>query len=124
MNKILVSKAAINVGTATNPNDFIFNSDHNTFKILEQGTLIGTLTNSGTSIDSINKQITQSNKFGFGFCKFSNGRVGSPGNKASDADFWFTGFNTDGAYVFFDYVNNTGGNYVATFSYIICESPS
>ena len=40
---IKISKQGINVGTATNPNDFIFDSTLNTFKIVSQGTLLGTL---------------------------------------------------------------------------------
>ena len=34
---VAVSKQGINVGTATDPNDFIFHSDYNTFKILTEG---------------------------------------------------------------------------------------
>ena len=36
--KLVASKASINALTATNPNDFIFNSDYNTFKIIARGT--------------------------------------------------------------------------------------
>lgn len=35
--KIAVSKAGVNVLTATDPNDFIFHSDYNTFKIVASG---------------------------------------------------------------------------------------
>lgn len=37
--KIAVSKSGSNVLTATDPNDFIFHSDYNTFKIISTGTL-------------------------------------------------------------------------------------
>ncbi len=36
--KIAVSKTGSNVLTATDPNDFIFHSDYNTFKIVASGT--------------------------------------------------------------------------------------
>lgn len=35
--KIALTKAGINVLTATDPNDFIFNTDYNTFKIVATG---------------------------------------------------------------------------------------
>ncbi len=37
--KILLSKSGVNALTATNPNDFIFHSDYNTFKIISSGTI-------------------------------------------------------------------------------------
>jgi len=40
---VAVSKATKNVLTATNPNDFIFHSDYNTFKIIATGTFSDTI---------------------------------------------------------------------------------
>lgn len=37
MTKLKVAKSGINAETATDPNDFIYHSDYNTFKILETG---------------------------------------------------------------------------------------
>jgi len=37
--KIAISKTGKNVLTITDPNDFIFNSDYNTFKIIATGTI-------------------------------------------------------------------------------------
>lgn len=44
---IKVSKAGINVGTATDPNSFIFDSTLNTFKIVATGTVLGTISAGG-----------------------------------------------------------------------------
>ena len=38
-NEIRLSKSGVNALTATNPNDFIFHSAYNTFKIIATGTL-------------------------------------------------------------------------------------
>jgi hypothetical protein len=37
---IRISKTGVDVLTATNPNDFIFHSDLNTFKILAEGSIL------------------------------------------------------------------------------------
>ena len=38
--KIAVTKSGFDVLTETNPNNFIFNSDYNTFKIISEGTML------------------------------------------------------------------------------------
>lgn len=38
--KIVVSKAGINAGTATNPNDLTYSSDYNTLKYHQSGTVV------------------------------------------------------------------------------------
>lgn len=35
---LAVTKSGVDIGTATNPNDFIFHSSYNTFKIVQAGT--------------------------------------------------------------------------------------
>jgi len=50
---IKVSKAGIDVGTATNPNDFIFDSTLNTLKIISSGLAIGTVSSSSTGTVSV-----------------------------------------------------------------------
>ena len=51
--KIAVSKAGINVLAATNPNDFIFHSDYNTFKIVITGIATFTGVTSGVYTKTI-----------------------------------------------------------------------
>lgn len=55
---IKVSKVGINVGTATDPNDFIFDSTLNTFKVITTGTVTGTI--SAGVIGTINQAHSQS----------------------------------------------------------------
>ena len=49
-----ISKLGINVLTATNPNDFIFHSDYNTFKIVLTGTVTFSGVASGTWTKTVN----------------------------------------------------------------------
>jgi len=120
---IKVSKAGINVGTATAPNDFIFDSQYNTFKIIAQGTHAPTLgTNSSEAFTSV-AHGQSGVPFVFGFCKFTNNRVGVIGDKASNVNFWSTNLTVDGTNINFGYLNLTGANYSPVFRYIICEPP-
>lgn len=121
--QIRVSKSGINALTATDPNDFIFHSDYNTFKIIAEGTVSPSLESTGSE-EPYNILHGQSFvPFVFGFCKFSNGRVAPPGTKDSANDFWFTKLYVEDDTISFYHYNNTGGNYTPTFKYIICESP-
>src|SRR5690606_34220477 len=61
--------------------------------------------------------------FTFGFCKFTNNRVGLVGSKASNANFFFTNLRVNATSVRFGYFNNTGGNYSPVFKYIATEIP-
>lgn len=75
MEQILaVSKTTKNVLTITDPNDFIFHSNYNTFKILAQGT------NTGLVVDGDPKTFTIAHNLGYApnfyaFCKFPDGKV-------------------------------------------------
>lgn len=122
MKEIRIAKAGKDALTATDPNDFIFHSAYNTFKIIAQGTHNPTVSNNGTSETYSIKAHEQSYvPFVFAFCKFTNSRVGGVGSKASDVDFWFTRLTVDATNITFYYVNNTGGNYTPVFAYYICE---
>ena len=118
---IKVSKLGINVGTATNPNDFIFDSTLNTFKIITQGTSTPTLGTTETELTTSVAHGQSGVPFVFGFVKFANGRVGVPGEKASNVDFWITNMSVDGTNVNFNYLNFTGANYTPTLRYIVTE---
>lgn len=76
--KFAVSKATKNVLTATDPNDFIFHSNYNTFKILATGN--GTISVAAGAIWSNVETITHNygTRQGFFiFFKYPNGRVAS-----------------------------------------------
>ena len=122
---IKVSKQGIDVGTATNPNDFIFDSTINTFKIIAQGTHAPTLGTTETELTSSIAHGQGAIPFVFAFCKFSDGRVGIPGESSgtNPGGFWFSNLSVDGTNINFNYLNFTGGNYSPVFRYIICEPP-
>jgi hypothetical protein len=120
--QIRVARGGKNALTSTDPNDFIFHSEYNTFKIIAEGSeefVLGQ-TEVGTTESKL-IEIAQSNQFVFAFCKFSDGRVGGPGTKAANANVWFTGFEVDGITLTFSFSNESGGNYTVTFKYIVCE---
>lgn len=80
MTQILaVSKSTKDVLTATNPNDFIFHSSYNTFKILASGSLLS------QSINSNPKTITLAHGQGqiptfYAFARFPDGKAAMPDN--------------------------------------------
>jgi hypothetical protein len=121
---IAVSKLGKDVLTESSPNNFIFHSSYNTFKILAEGTYSPTLGDTGGVESSTSVAHNQSfTPFVFVFCEFSDGRIGSAGNRASGADFWFTNLAVNSSNIIFYYVNSTGGNYSPVFKYYITEVP-
>jgi len=123
--KLIVARPGYNAHTETNPNNFIFHSDYNTFKILKEDSATPTLADNGSTETAYNfAHGIGHTPFVFAFCKFENSRVGNPGCKASNVDFWFTRVVVNSTNVVFYYVNNTGGNYTPTFKYIACEVPT
>jgi hypothetical protein len=124
MKQIRVARGGKNALTSTDPNDFIFHSEYNTFKIIAEGTYNPTLGDSGGAETVTSKAHGQSYvPFVFAFCKFVNNRVGIAGNTASDVSFGFTRVTVDATNINFYYFNGTGGNYSPTFKYYICELP-
>lgn len=122
MKKLIVAKSGVNAETATDPNDFIFHSDYNTFKIIFEDSVTVALGTTGAEGEIYSFTKTQPDNFAFAFCKFSDGKVAPPGTKAANGDFWFTKFYVD-ENCNFEYVNLTGGSYTVTFKYILCELP-
>jgi hypothetical protein len=123
MNKLLITKPGINALTATDPNDFIFNSDYNTPMIIKEATDSTALGTTGSETFRNVAHSLNYTPFTLGFCKFANNRVGAPGTKASNADFWFTNLRVNATNVRFGYNNFTGGNYTPTFKYLATEIP-
>ncbi len=75
---LAISKAGEDVLTATDPNDFIFNSQYNTFKILAEGTL------TSQTVDADPKTFTVAHGLGYApnfyaFCKFPDGKTAMAG---------------------------------------------
>ena len=124
---IKVSKQGINVGTATNPNDFIFDSTLNTFKIISEGTHSMTLGINPFSIQEATVAHNQSGTpFIISYCKYSN-RIFQPGQKiyhggTATSDTYFSDIRVDGTNIYFQYGNTQGGVNV-TFKYLVAEPP-
>jgi hypothetical protein len=71
---LAVSKATKNVLTATDPNDFIFHSDYNTFKIIAEGRLLSQTINTHPKELSYNHDLGYAPSF-YAFCEFPDGKV-------------------------------------------------
>lgn len=118
-----LTKEGIGVSETTDPNDFIFHSLYNTFKIITSGVVSPTLGASGSEQNHAISHGLSYTPFVFAFCKFASGRAGPPGTKANNADFWFTRVEVTSSQIKFYYFNGTGGNYTPTFSFFTCEAP-
>lgn len=78
---IKVSKSGVDALSSTNPNDYIFHSDLNTFKILGEGTILN------QTVDSNPKVFTLAHGQGsaiavYGFADFGDGKAVQAGGKA------------------------------------------
>jgi len=125
---IKVSKAGIDVGTATNPNDFIFDSEKNTFKIISSGTTSQAITTDPGTITVAHSQsavpaIFALAKFPDGFVTLPNGieRAGTvPGDPFQRR--WIV--EVDATNMYFIFNKGTAANYTPTVRYYIFEAPT
>ena len=95
MTKIIaVAKSGKNVLTSTNPNDFIFHSSYNTFKILAEGTLLNQTVNADPKTFTVAHGLSDAPNF-YAFCKFPDGKVAMAGPLSfpydRDTPVFFTG---------------------------------
>lgn len=124
--KIIVSKQGINAGTATSPNDFIFHSDYNTFKIVSSGTISSSVTSDPTTITVAHGQ--SKIPAVYAFAKYPDGFVTMPnsyeraGTTPDIADRrWYV--EADATNVNFVFYKGGGANYSPIVNYYIFESP-
>lgn len=117
-----VGKAGVNVKTSKNPNDYIFHSDLNTFKIKVEANL------TAQTIDANPKTISvahnQSSIPGvYAFAKFPDGYVATPNetNYGFNTSQWFY-VTVDATNINFIFYKN-GGNYNVDIKYYIFEVP-
>lgn len=123
MNTLRIAKIGKNAITATLPNDFIFNPEFNTPKIIKQAFDSPVL---GVSASETFRDVAHGlnyTPFVMGFCKLSGGRVVPPGGKDPSVLFAFTNLRVNATNVKFGYYNDTGGNYSPVFKYIATEIP-
>lgn len=125
-----VSKATKNVLTATNPNDFIFHSSYNTFKILAQGTLTSQTVNANPKTFSVAHGFSITPVF-YAFCKFPDGTTALAGPLSFN--FYGTGSSPgteygeftpeiDATNIYF-ILTKPGSNYNVDIKYYIFEAP-
>ena len=126
---VQISKAGVDVlGTTNVPNDYIFNSQYNTFKILTQGTLALTLGINAFSIQEGTVTHGQSGiPFVIPFCKYNNrvfqpGQIMYTGGTAPANSTYFSDLYVDDTYIRFQYGNKQSGVNVV-FKYLIVEPP-
>jgi hypothetical protein len=123
-----VSKSATNVLTATDPNDFIFKSDLNTFKIISEGTLLSQTVNSNPKTFSVYHGLGYVPNF-YAFCKFPDGKVALAGPHSypydRDTVSFFNGPHftpeANSSYLYF-ILTRPGSNYDVDIKYYIFEA--
>jgi hypothetical protein len=121
--QIKVAKSGKDALTATDPNDFIFHSAYNTFKIIATGTFSPTVPSGGNSHSIAHGQSFI--PFVFTFIKFTDSRVGLPGDRSTAVTglgIWLTKVEVDATNITFWFTNNTS-SYVPVLRYYICEAP-
>jgi len=122
--EIRVSKAGVNVLTATDPNDFIFHSSYNTFKILAEGTLLNQSISATPTEITVSHGQNPSIPVVFGFIKFPDGRVYLPDSMQPSTG---TSFKRDWR-IYVDDTNiifrvwEEGGTYTCDIKYYVFET--
>lgn len=120
-----VSKATKNALTATSPNDFIFHSDYNTFKILAAGKVTGQTISSTPTTIQVNHGQNPTIPMVYAFIKFPDGFVHLPDAiepKTSTSTFRYWHVEVDATNIYF-LVYENGGNYNVDITYYIFEAP-
>lgn len=121
--KLAVAKAGINVLTATNPNDFIFHSGYNTFKILAQGTLTSQAVNADPTTFSI-AHGQSAIPTAFAFAKFPDGKVALPQEiPYTTSLFRYFFLEMDATSLYFKFYKGGTGNYNVDIKYFVFETP-
>lgn len=132
-NTFRVAKTTKNAVTSTDPNDFIFHSDYNTFKILAEGSLTSQTVNAYPKTFTLAHGQSFTPNF-FAFCKFPDGKVATPNSNDYTAypfgDVGYGNFNAevDATNIYFMFtapiVAGTGSTgYNVDLKYYIFEVP-
>lgn len=119
-----ISKQGEDVLTITNPNDFIFNSDYNTFKILSTGLILSqSVPTSGTVVSVAHGQSGIPSVYAF--AKFPTGEVALPGesNKGTNVIGSFENIEIDNTNIYFIFSSFVGTAYSVGLRYYIFEAP-
>ena len=128
MTQILAaSKLGVNVLTATNPNDFIFHSSYNTFKILAEGIFTSQTVTGNPTTFTLAHGLGYAPNF-YAFCKFPDGKTAMAGPLSfpfdRDTRVFFTGpaftVEADATNLYFIFTKPSA-NYDVDFKYYIFE---
>jgi len=126
--RIEVSKSGVNVLTATDPNDFIFHSDYNTFKIIKTGITSFTIADTaGVFVERTASHGLNYIPLVYAFAKFGTDTVVYAPNNVY-TDFFCNALGnfslcSDKTNVIFRLLNNTGGNLTIKIKYYCFEVP-
>lgn len=123
MHEIRVAKSTRSV-FSTDPNDFIFHSRYNTFKILAEGFFL-TQTAIGGSPTTTTLSIAHGRSFiptVFAFIKYDDGYVAVPSSSRKTGATIWCDIGVDATNIYFKFVN-FGANTVLDIKYYIFESP-
>jgi len=124
MTQILaVSKSGQDVLTATDPNNFIFHSSYNTFKILAEGTL------TAQTVNADPKTFTVAHGQGelvavYAFAKYPDGYVAMPREipRSGERARYFE-LDIDATNISFVFYQGASGNYNVDIKYYVFETP-
>lgn len=122
---IKVSKQGVNVGTATDPNDFIFDSELNTFKIIATGTALGTIAqNTLGTISTAHGQSYIPTVNGFALKQGHSGNLVGTGGSVIflRGSYGFKSLSADGTNIHFEIINGIAQG-TFTVRYYIFETP-
>lgn len=122
-----VSKSGVNALTSVNPNDYIFHSDLNTFKILAEGKLTSQSVTGDPTIFTVSHGQSQIPAV-IGFAKFPDGYVSQAGSKeradntAPVERYWR--IETDTSNIRFLFYKGGTANYSVDIKYYLFEGPA
>lgn len=122
--EIRVAKAGKNALTSTDPNDFIFHSKYNTFKIIAEGTLLS------QSVDASSKTFSVAHgqsamPTAMAFAKYPDGYIALPREypHSGEQERYFD-LEMDATNLYFVFNRGGTGNYSVDIKYYIFESPA
>lgn len=126
--KIILAKSGFNALTETDPNNFIFHSDYNTFKIVAQGTLENQTVNADPTTFTLTHGKSYTPNF-YAFCLFPDGKVALPDeidyqykDQVTDAYGTFT-CEVDATNIYFHCTKKRASNFDIDIAYYIFEVP-
>jgi len=122
-----LTKATKNTLTETDPNNFIFHSGYNTFKIILTGTTSFTVDTYGSVVEKTIAHGLSYIPLVHGFCRIGSvTKVFSPNQLLFDffdEDFYFNSIVADSTNIIFRFTNNKYSSVTAYVRYYVFEIP-